>query len=570
MPNLNMPSNRTRAVRVCEYCHSHKIRCDLDTKHDECSNCSERGELCKIRTRKLYSSRVRTARRDNDIEHVNHEEGLEGAPTPTGSTVNPVELVATCFPAPSSRVIPIFVGNGDYGAIISSTAKTNERHFHVPVPAENTLAPEDLQYLKLKGCFTLPPESSELITAYFRFVHPIFPVIDGTSFLHEYNAHGVSGVNLLLLWSMFSVSASFIPTLDRKQCKVKYSYRAKLLFDLSEERDKIVLIQSALLLSFWFADFEDVKQSWYWTGVAFAIGQTLGMHRDAKQVLGTTGSERSSALWRIVWKCCMIRDVWLAFTMGRPIRINSADCDPFPREDPSIHFKDLTLHGEVLYTPEEAVKIGRLWQSFCTAADVLRESSTKILSPSRVKLLKLRLEDEIKVTTSADFTHISWHCRLHHYVALIALARNSKAQGDIRNLSDSITATIQEYSAESPLIMPAPFIIPLVVPALISYFHGLSSADPGKMEAYGQIDILLSFFDANKDNYPAAGNLHRVFTTWRNTMQAQTTSLPARDVLHSIPTNQMQFPENSPWFGSQLSWPGQGSSPASNGSSDIQ
>ena len=58
---------------------------------------------------------------------------------------------------------------------------------------------------------------------------------------------------------------------------------------MSGENDKLVLVQSALLLSFWFDDAEDIKQSWYWTGIAFGIAQALGLHRqlDSQQLLRT-------------------------------------------------------------------------------------------------------------------------------------------------------------------------------------------------------------------------------------------------------------------------------------------
>lgn len=59
---------------------------------------------------------------------------------------------------------------------------------------------------------------------------------------------------------MFSVSASYIsePLLNRaeyethKEFKEDIAKREKLLFDLSSENDKIILVQSPLLLGFWF------------------------------------------------------------------------------------------------------------------------------------------------------------------------------------------------------------------------------------------------------------------------------------------------------------------------------
>jgi hypothetical protein len=81
---------------------------------------------------------------------------------------------------------------------------------------------------------------------------------------------------------MFPASASYLPDTPRKVNKKVYTHHAKLQFDLSSENDKIVLVQSSLLLNFWFADTEDVKQSWYWTSIAFSIEQTLGLHRRIK------------------------------------------------------------------------------------------------------------------------------------------------------------------------------------------------------------------------------------------------------------------------------------------------
>lgn len=71
------------------------------------------------------------------------------------------------------------------------------------------------------------------------------------------------------------------------------------------------MAQSAVLLSFWYADLEDRCGSWHWIGVAIGVCQTIGMHRnppgapDAQQVsdrfltnmsLATSSSCMSNAL----------------------------------------------------------------------------------------------------------------------------------------------------------------------------------------------------------------------------------------------------------------------------------
>ena len=262
------------------------------------------------------------------------------------------EIVAASIAQPGPMAVLVFVGEGGYGDILDTTGNVAHRHFMIPGQVEKPLAPEDLAYLKVKGCFSLPTESRELIEAYFQFVHPLFPVLDGPSFLQEYARSGLTKTNLLLIWSMFSISASYIPSHSRRATKEVCVQRAKLLFDLTHQRDKIVLVQSTLLLSFWFADAEDIKQSWYWSGIAFGIAQTLGLHRDLEVGLSQS-STRERSLWRDMWRCCLIRDVWLSCGMGRPLRINTANCRGPEVPVSEYQFQHIVLDGADLYTPTE-------------------------------------------------------------------------------------------------------------------------------------------------------------------------------------------------------------------------
>lgn len=485
------------------------------------------------------SSQIRNTRRRRKT-YLDHNKSNQNAP------VEIVKIVAASIPEPSSRIAPIFVGDGGYGAILDSTAKLNELHFYIPAAAEKSLAPEDLQYLKVKGCFTLPPESADLITAYFRFVHPIFPVIDGALFLSQYNSYGFKGVNLLLLWSMFSVSASYVPNPQKKKCKEEYTNRAKLLFDLSHENDKIVLIQSALLLSFWFADTEDVKHSWYWTSVAFGIAQTLGLYREVR-----------STSWRIIWKCCQFRDVWLAFGMGRPFRINIIDCDRSALEDAVTPFTDLMLHGELIYSQQEAIELGRMWQSLNDLTDFLREViTTPAMPPSRLRTIKDNIDLEIKnKAVQSKLKHVHWHLRLHQQAALIASARISGTKEDLIVSSDNTITTILEYfqnSNSNPvMIQPAPFSIPLIVPAMATYL-GMAASE--KMEdmnkANRKLDILIRFLKSIEDNYPAASILSRVCAASRETKKAVVSSAQPFGSAPSFSARHFPFalPPNIDWL----------------------
>ena len=333
------------------------------------------------------------------------------------SRPDPAEIVAAAILKPSSRFAPLFVGEGGYGAILDAMGETTYRHFHVPTTVEKALAVEDLEYLKIKGCFTLPAESKELLELYFEFVHPAFPVVDGSLFLQNYAVGGHEGINLLLLWSMFSVSASYSSISSRKARKETYMNRAKLLFDLSLENDKIVLIQSALLLSFWFADTEDVKQSWYWTGIAFSIVQTLGLHREVSSA-HTQVTTRQRSLWCNIWQCCMIRDVWLAFGMSRPLRIKATDCTSLMAADADCYLTDMELHGRKLYSVSEAGRLASMWQSLIDASSMLRDIITKkTISPSQTRYYKGQLKVQDLVSSTSLLTHFDRHLKLHQYSA---------------------------------------------------------------------------------------------------------------------------------------------------------
>jgi len=424
---------------------------------------------------------------------------------------NPIKIVAAAFPEPSSRYAPIFVGKGGYGAILDATGGGTERHFYVPAMAGKALTVEDLEYLKVKGCFTLPEESEQLLEAYFRYFHPEFPVIDGVAFLQDYAVGGYEGINLLLLWSMFSIGASYVPALPRRARKESYIDRAKLLFDIGQETDKIVLVQSALLLSFWFADTEDVKQSWYWTSIAFSIAQTLGLHHSVRSTYSKI-SFRQQSLWRNIWRCCMIRDVWLAFGMGRPLRIEAADCD-FPLSgDADCQFTELVLNGEKLYSLEEIAEFESAWQNFLATSDVLRGIMTsKTLSPTQAKPLRDCIVVQDICSPTFLLTHVERHLKLHQYAAIMALARACGLKEDLQIAADSTTAIIQAFLLDETILYVAPITIPLVIPAMVTYLAIMKSQGPkARNTGKANLSIYSRFFTAIKDNYPAASILERI------------------------------------------------------------
>lgn len=97
----------------------------------------------------------------------------------------------------------IFHASGD------DTLASNS-HFWVPKAEPSPLPPEDYNYLYAKGALSLPPSHLcwELIDKYFRYVYPMLPVVDPSSFLASYQRNGPGGVSILLLQSMFFTASN--------------------------------------------------------------------------------------------------------------------------------------------------------------------------------------------------------------------------------------------------------------------------------------------------------------------------------------------------------------------------
>ncbi|KAF2452051.1 hypothetical protein P171DRAFT_479061 [Karstenula rhodostoma CBS 690.94] len=509
---------RKRAVKVCAFCHSHKIRCDVDSTGVPCSKCVEVREECIVRTRKAYPTRkkLQSLGHENGTTHSNPGDKADNIAT-TLAHNDLTQVIAAAVPKPTSRLAHIFVGDGGFGAILDAIDKTADRHFHIFAGPEKALAVEDLQYLNAKGCFTLPEERKQLLQAYFHFVHPSFPVIDAHAFLAQYNAHGFEGINLLLLWSIFSASASYVPSLSprRKECKEVYSARAKLLFDIGQENDKIVLVQSALLMSYWYSNSADVKQSWYWTGIAFSISQSFGLHALTKARPRT----QEETLWRNIWLCCLLRDTWQAFGRGRPLRLSSTSIEINTIETPTCQLADLMLHGDPLYSPREVVELGALWQKTVSISNVLRDMlmTKRPLTPARAKESEKNLRDVDYSDATVIIQHVERHLELRRCAVRIAWAKLTQQTKEQELASNGITAVLHAFIGghrESP-IWAAPFIIPLLVPAIATYLTALKNKDE---HASAQLDFYEHFLTVIEDNYPAASMLKGVMVAAEETI----------------------------------------------------
>jgi hypothetical protein len=266
------------------------------------------------------------------------------------------------------------------------------------------------------------------------------------------------------------------------------------------------LIQSSLLFSFWFQDAEDVKQSWYWTGVAISIAQTIGIHRNPDgngKKKNKAISERQRRNWRNLWWACFYRDTWLAFGMGRPLRINIDDCDcPMPTlEDSEANFQDVVLNGKRLYAVD-STDFANLWLELLGVSEglhqVLSVRYRGHASSSQIYSLKTELAPRFEVSSTEPktaknipLTVATKHLNLHRLPAQIALFRpdtDISAIEKVREAANSVNAILEKSITDGTAPFSAPTIVPLIAPALYTHLMA-ANGKRGDEETVGKTQI---------------------------------------------------------------------------------
>ncbi|OAP54960.1 hypothetical protein AYL99_10660 [Fonsecaea erecta] len=316
------------------------------------------------------------------------------------------------------NTIPFYFGDAQNGShftfelCLSNFSSCPKIYFIPHNSTPRVLAPEDLEYLERKGALSLPADHicDQLLRSYFQHVQPLTPILDTRSFLDQYVSGNPQRPGVLLMYSIFFAAANFADpsTLDaagfpsRKALKRAMYQRAKALWDIEYEDDKITLIQSAILLSFWYADSTDRAGPWHWAGVAISMCQGLGFHRSLELVVPDSCKIIGySRLFRRLWWSCFVRDRWLSVTLGRPMRIHLDDCDvPMTTVDDITHeWADIPLALKDRYFPSDYHLLAHCWVHFVKLTVVLGKVIAVHYSPNKPRPGRASLEmceDELR------------------------------------------------------------------------------------------------------------------------------------------------------------------------------
>lgn len=191
----------------------------------------------------------------------------------------------------------------------------------------------EIDILHQRGAFLLPPRAlcDELIDSYFKSIHPVVPIINKTKFMRRYK-DPKNPPSLLLLQAMLLAGSRVCTNAQLMDANgsatpaaLTFYKRAKALYDANYEDDRVTMVQSLLLMGWYWEGPEDVtKNVFYWTRVATIVAQGSGMHRSVE---GSQLSKSDKRLWKRIWWSLFTRDRSVAVALGRPCHINLDDSD---------------------------------------------------------------------------------------------------------------------------------------------------------------------------------------------------------------------------------------------------
>ncbi|KKK16428.1 C6 transcription factor (Ctf1B) [Aspergillus rambellii] len=393
---------KRRASKACCCCRARKVRCDVVENGSPCTNCRlDQVECVVTESKRKKKSRV-------DAESTTHQlsqspaEILEdgaglfrglgdnGLPdvTPTSPSQGSVDLDQgqhmphllyqsqvnkidsgdrfrrRMAPNPSvPPTLPLSHVTSQIQQLLDPSFGSTPRPSGIILPdyirgLPARLQKEDIDYLAMKGALTVPDVSlrNELLKAYIHYVHTYMPLLDLDDFLQTIAQNdGIHRMSLLLFQAVMFAGTAFIELRHlhaagystRKAARKAFFQRARLLYDFDYEVDRISLVQSLLLMTYWYETPDDQKDTWHWMGVSLSLAHTIGLHRDPAN---SRMDARRQRMWKRIWWSTYTRDRLIALGMRRPMRVKDDDCDV-----PMLTLDDFDFHS---FSPEIVNMVG--------------------------------------------------------------------------------------------------------------------------------------------------------------------------------------------------------------------
>lgn len=569
-----MSFRRQRASRACETCHARKVRCDAASLGVPCTNCVAFQIECRIptpRRKKPTNNTECLVTKDSDSERdviddrqppipgpstisqrvvASDTHGVDGTlstpKTEAGSSLKDIDSSAYLNSGlkPKFTRAPIteagrvaFLGESSNLTLLVHDQHGSSDVVHYPLPENirgsrarlTELDVVEIDILHRRGAFLLPPRSlcDELIDAYFKWVHPIVPVINRVRFLKQYrDPHNPP--SLLLLQAVL-LAGSRVCTNGQlmdangstNPAALTFYKRAKALYDANYEDDRVTIVQSLLLLGWYWEGPEDVtKNVFYWSRVATIVAQGSGMHRSVEQ---SQLSKSDKRLWKRIWWTLFTRDRSVAVALGRPVHINLDDSDvEMLTEDDFIEDE---ADGTSEFAPDAIhVQFFLQYVKLCEIMGLVLSQQYSVASKGRqwnaidLTHSDMALADWLQNCPKLVYwempRHHFWSALLHsnYYTTLCLLHRAHMPSGGSGRLpTDSpypsrhiafqaaamITSIVENLAAHEQLRFCPAFIVYSLFSALIMHVYQMRSRVPSIQQATQ--DRLRACMDAMKE-----------------------------------------------------------------------
>ncbi|KAH8099263.1 fungal-specific transcription factor domain-containing protein [Cristinia sonorae] len=272
-----------------------------------------------------------------------------------------------------------------------------------------------------------PPDVQDhLMSLYFTYVHPFFPVIHKSSFLALYNERkygpnarqrkSIQSISDLLLLSMFAFAARYSdedmkrnPSTSGLHDQVSeggrsYAADARKVLNTVYQHSRPCTCQALLLMGIREFGVGSMEQGWLFVGMACRMAVDLGMNQNADEWKNSRGellfSEADLQARRQIWASCCLADKLSSVWQGRPVMFRESDYNvDFPAVIEAEDLEDWQPYPSDALGSNSQPTAGRILSCFreqCKLALILAEIMSKIYpikplteNPRRVELEKL-------------------------------------------------------------------------------------------------------------------------------------------------------------------------------------